>query len=127
MTDEELDGLGSALDDFLRPYLYCCGYTQTFGHLHTYCRGLLSELKRKSVEPIARAAGCAVRTLQEFVKDHQWRHGQLRDQLQHHVVTRLALVPEDDLGNVGLIDETSSVKSGTKTPGVQRQYLGCVG
>src|SRR5258706_7195200 len=127
MTDEELDGLGSALDDFLRPYLYCCGYTQTFGHLHTYCRGLLSELKRKSVEPIARAAGCAVRTLQEFVKDHQWRHGQLRDQLQQHVVTRLALVPEDDLGNVGLIDETSSVKSGTKTPGVQRQYRGCVG
>ena len=35
MTEEELDGLGSALDDFLQPYLYCCGYTQTFGHLHT--------------------------------------------------------------------------------------------
>ena len=85
MTDEELDGLGSALDDFLRPYLHCWGYTQTFGHLHTYCRGLLSERKRKSVEPIARAAGCAVRTLQEFLKDHQWHHGQARDQLQHHV------------------------------------------
>ena len=52
MTEEELEGLGSALDDFLRPYLYCCGYTQTFGHMHTYCRGLLSELKRKSAEPI---------------------------------------------------------------------------
>ena len=55
MTEVELDGLGSALDDFLRPYLFCCGYTQTFGHMHTYCRGLLSELKRKSVEPIALA------------------------------------------------------------------------
>jgi hypothetical protein len=52
VTEEELEGLGSALDDFLRPYLYCCGYTQTFGHMHTYCRGLLSELKRKSAEPI---------------------------------------------------------------------------
>ena len=36
-------------------------------------------------------------------------------------------LPGDDLGTVGLIDETSAVKQGTKTPGVQRQYLGCVG
>ena len=35
MTDEELDGLGAALEEFLRPYLFCCGYTQSFGHLHS--------------------------------------------------------------------------------------------
>jgi SRSO17 transposase len=127
VTDEELDGLGSALDEFLRPYLYCCGYTQTFGHLHTYCRGLLSDLKRKSVEPIALATGCAVRTLQEFLRDHQWQHSRVGDQLQRHVAAELAGLPDDGLGNVGLIDETSALKSGTKTPGVQRQYLGCVG
>ena len=127
MTDEELDGLGSALDDFLQPYLFCCGYTQTFAHLHTYCRGLLSDLKRKSVEPIALASGCAVRTLQEFLRDHHWEHSQVRDQLQRHVAATLAGVPDDGLGNIGLIDETSALKSGTKTPGVQRQYLGCVG
>jgi SRSO17 transposase len=28
---------------------------------------------------------------------------------------------------IGIIDETSAVKQGDKTPGVQRQYLGCVG
>jgi SRSO17 transposase len=127
VTDEELDGLATALDDFLRPYLYCCGYTQTFGHLHTYCRGLLSDLKRKTCEPIALAAGCAVRTLQEFLRDHQWQHTQLREQLQRDLAAELARWPDDGLGNVGLIDETSALKSGTKTPGVQRQYLGCVG
>lgn len=127
MTEEELDGLGSALDDFLRPYLFCCGYTQTFAHLHTYCRGLLSDLKRKSVEPIALASGCAIRTLQEFLRDHRWEHSRVREQLQRHVGADLAALPDDDLGNVGLIDETSALKSGTKTPGVQRQYLGCVG
>jgi SRSO17 transposase len=127
VTEEELDGLGSALDDFLRPYLYCCGYTQTFGHLHTYCRGLLSDLKRKSVEPIALASGCAVRTLQEALRDHQWQHSQVRAQLQRHVGAELAGLPDDGLGNVGLVDETSALKSGAKTPGVQRQYLGCVG
>jgi SRSO17 transposase len=127
MTEEELDGLGSALDDFLKPYLFCCGYTQTFGHLHTYCWGLLSELKRKTAEPIALAAGCAVRTLQEFLRDHLWQHSEVRDQLQCDVAAELAGLPDDGLGNVGLIDETSAVKSGTKTPGVHRQYLGCVG
>lgn len=127
MTDEELDGLGSALDDFLQPYVFCCGYTQTFGHLHTYCRGLLSDLKRKSVEPIALASGAAVRTLQEFLRDHQWRHSQVCAQLQRLVGAELAGLPDDGLGNVGLVDETSALKSGTKTPGVQRQYLGCVG
>jgi SRSO17 transposase len=127
MTEEQLDNLGSALDDFLQPYLYCCGYTQTFAHLHTYCKGLLSDLKRKSVEPIALASGCAVRTLQEFLRDHVWDYAQVRAQLQRHVADVLATVADDDLGTVGLIDETSALKSGTKTPGVQRQYLGCVG
>jgi SRSO17 transposase len=127
VTEEELDGLGPALDEFLRPYLFCCGYTQTFSHLHTYCRGLLSDLKRKSAEPIALASGCAVRTLQEFLRDHEWQHSQVRELLQRTVGAHLAGLPDDGLGNVGLIDETSALKSGDKTPGVQRQYLGCVG
>lgn len=127
MTDEELNGLESALDTFLGRYLFCCDYTQTFGHLHTYCRGLLSDLKRKTAEPIARAAGCAVRTLQQFLKDHLWHHSRVRAQLQADVAAELAGLPDDGLGNVGLIDETSALKSGSHTPGVQRQYLGCVG
>jgi DDE superfamily endonuclease len=36
-------------------------------------------------------------------------------------------LPPDPLGTVGVIDETSCVKKGTRTPGVQRQYLGCAG
>jgi SRSO17 transposase len=31
------------------------------------------------------------------------------------------------VGTVGILDETSAVKQGTKTPGVQRQHLGAVG
>jgi SRSO17 transposase len=127
MTEEQLDALGPALEDFLQPYLFCCGYTQTFTHLHTYCRGLLSDLQRKTVEPMALASGCAVRTLQEFLKDHHWDYTAVRQLLQRHLATTLPSLPADDLGTVGLIDETSALKSGSKTPGVQRQYLGCVG
>jgi SRSO17 transposase len=127
MTEQQLDALGPALDDFLQPYLFCCGYTQSFAHLHTYCKGLLSDLQRKTCEPIALASGCAVRTLQEFLKDHLWQFADVRQQLQSHVADLLPTLPDDDVGTVGLIDETSALKSGSKTPGVQRQYLGCVG
>jgi SRSO17 transposase len=38
----------------------CFGQDRTREHLHIYCRGLLSDLPRKSVEPIA-LGGTAVR------------------------------------------------------------------
>jgi hypothetical protein len=57
MTESQVRGLGPALDRFLKPFLFCCAFTQTFEHLRTYCRGLLSDLPRKSVEPIALASG----------------------------------------------------------------------
>src|SRR5215470_5292418 len=127
MTEHQLRALGPALSRFLDDYLFCCGYTQTFAHLGTYVRGLLSDLPRKSVEPIALQAGTPVRTLQEFLKDHRWDVTAVRQQLQRRAATLLPSLPADDLGAVGLIDETSTVKQGTKTPGVKRQYLGCVG
>jgi SRSO17 transposase len=127
MTEQQLRALGPALDKYLAPFLFCCGYTQTFAHLNTYVRGLLSDLPRKSVEPIALRAGTPIRTLQEFLKDHLWDFHRLRDGLQAHAAQLLPALPGDDLGTVGLIDETSASKQGTKTPGVQRQYLGCLG
>ena len=127
MTEEQLEEMGPALADYLDEYLFCCGYTQTHDHLKTYVRGLLSELPRKSVEPIALQSGTPVRTLQEFLRDHRWEFTAVRDQLQGRITGLLASLPSDDLGNIGLIDETSQRKSGIKTPGVQRQYLGCTG
>jgi SRSO17 transposase len=127
MTPEQVAALGPAFAAYLRDFEDCFGQGRTREHLHTYCRGLLSDLPRKSVEPIALAAGTAVRTLQEFVKDHVWDRRAVRDQLHRGVADDLADVPADDLGTVGLLDETSVVKKGGKTPGVQRQYCGAVG
>src|SRR5436305_2590426 len=128
MTEHELQALEPALAEFLEEFLFCCAYTQTFGHVGTYVRGLLSDLPRKSVEPIALKAGTPVRTLQEFLKDHDWDGDRVRQLQQQHTAQRLVAVdPPDELGTVGLIDETSALKKGTQTPGVKRQYLGCVG
>lgn len=127
MTPEQLTALGPKLTAALRSFDDCFLQERTRDHLHTYCRGLLSDLPRKSVEPIALQAGTPVRTLQEFLRDHAWKDESVRNTLQQQAATRLPTLPDDGLGSVGLIDETSAVKSGTHTPGVQRQYLGCVG
>src|SRR5262245_35823383 len=127
MTPKQIEGLGPAFADYLQPFLFCCGYTQTFDLLNVYCRGLLSDLPRKSCEPLALYAGVAVRTLQEFLRDHVWSFAQVRDLVQQQVACELTDLPGDDLGTLGIVDETGTVKKGTTTPGVQRQYCGEVG
>lgn len=127
MTDEQIAGLSSAFGSYLGRYRDCFLQDRTAKHFDDFCRGLLSDLPRKSAEPIALAAGTAVRTMQEFLTVARWDHLLARDTLQHHIADTLATLPRDTLGIVGVIDETSALKKGTKTPGVQRQYLGCVG
>src|SRR5579884_3732374 len=127
MTEQEIADLGPAFAGHLARFRHCFVRKTTAAHFDTYCRGLLSDLPRKSVEPIALKAGTPVRTLQEFLKDHAWDFAAVRQRLQAEAATSLPTLPADDLGTVGLIDETSAVKQGTKTPGVARQYLGCVG
>jgi SRSO17 transposase len=116
------------LDPMLRAYLArfddCFARRDTRAHFPAYVRGQLSNLERKSVEPMALEAGVPVRTLQEFLSQHEWDHPRMRDRLQQ-------IVRDEHTGGkaevIGIIDETSGVKKGDKTPGVQRQYLGCVG
>ena len=131
MTDEQVAALGPALADYLRAFRPCFVTRNTFAHLGTYARGLLSDLPRKSVEPIALAAGCAVRTLQEFLTHHVWDHGRVRDELQRRVardhLPAPGSTPAGGVGVVGWVDETSVPKKGDKTPGVQRQYCGARG
>lgn len=124
MTAEQIEELGPAFAEYLGRFLFCCDYTQTFDLLGVYCRGLLSDLPRKTAEPIALASGTAVRTLQEFLKDHAWSYAGVRDVLQEGVAATLAGLPGDELGTVGVVDETATVKKGRKTPGVQRQWCG---
>jgi SRSO17 transposase len=107
---------------FLKRFEDCFARKDTRAHLSVYVEGQLSDLGRKSVEPIALAAGVPVRTLQEFLSQHRWQEDLARDRLQEIVAKEHA-----DPHSVGIIDETSFVKQGDKTPGVQRQYLGTVG
>lgn len=127
MTPEQVAALGPAFGSYVREFEDCFVHEHTREHLHTYCRGLLSDLPRKSVEPMALAAGTAVRTLQEFLRDHVWDQERMRHQVQQRQARRPPPATADDLGCVGLIDETSQAKKGRKTPGVHRQWCGSLG
>jgi SRSO17 transposase len=122
MDAQQIRRLGPLLDDYLAEFADCFGRADTRGHLPVYVRGLLSNEPRKSVEPIALAAGLAPRTLQQFLSLLDWDHPRLRQRLQQLVVRDHAS-PQA----IGLLDETACPKKGTKTPGVQRQYCGATG
>ncbi|QEL15121.1 IS701 family transposase [Limnoglobus roseus] len=118
MTDQEILALGPAFATYLRRFRTHFGQDRTAGHFGNYCRGLLSDLPRKSVEPMALTSGTAVRTLQEFLVTARWDHASARDALQCHLRDLLVGLSGDRLGTVGMIDETSSRKWGDHTPGV---------
>ena len=122
MDAAKIRGLKSKLRKYLQQYGDCFGRCDTRGHLNTYVTGQLSKLDRKSVEPIALAAGVAPRTLQQFLNSLEWDQEQLIDILQWLVAGK-----HTSEHSIGLIDETSCPKKGDKTPGVQRQWCGATG
>jgi SRSO17 transposase len=122
MDAAEIRGLKPKLKRFLHQFRDCFGRKDTREHLSTYVEGQLSKLDRKSVEPIALAAGVAPRTLQQFLNSLEWDQEQLIDTLQWRVAR-----DRTSAHAIGLIDETSCPKKGDRTPGVQRQWCGATG
>jgi SRSO17 transposase len=127
MTTEQVQAVGPEFTAFLRPFERFFEQPKTVQHFRNYTRGLLTDLPRKTAEPLANYAGTPPRCLQQFLKACLWDHDGLVNGVQQTVRSAVLELPPDPIGTVGLLDETSALKQGTKTPGVQRQYLGCVG
>ena len=117
-----LVSLLAELENFLRRFDGCFVRSEQRASLRAYVRGQLSDLPRKSIEPMALACGLPPRNLQQFLSLHGWDDGMLRDGVQQ-VVGR----EHHDPDSVLILDETSHVKKGDKTPGVQRQWCGTKG
>jgi SRSO17 transposase len=122
MDAEQIRRLEPQLVDYLDRFEDCFARRDTRAHFPVYVRGQLSELPRKSVEPMALTAGTSVRTLQEFLTHLSWDE----DRMRSRVASIVAEEHADD-ESIGIIDETGWVKKGDQTPGVQRQYCGSVG
>lgn len=122
MDADQIRRLKPELTRYLKRFDDCFARRDTRAHFPLYIQGQLSDLPGKSCEPMALAAGMAPRTLQEFLAHYCWDEDRMRDAVQQIVVNEHA-----GPNSIGIIDETSDVKKGDKTPGVQRQWCGTVG
>src|SRR5271157_490475 len=122
MDAQQIRKLKPKLRQFLKRFGDCFPRKDTRAHLPVYISGQLSDIPEKSVEPIAIKAGVPPRTLQEFLSQHKWDEDRARDRVQQ--IVRDQHAGPNAIAN---LDETSDVKKGDKTPGVQRQWCGAVG
>ena len=122
MDADQIRRLKPELTRYLKQFDSSFPRRDTRAHMSVYVEGQLSDLPAKSCEPIALGAGMPPRTLQEFLANYRWDEDRMRTKVQQ-------IVRRDHAGpnSIGLIDETSDVKKGNKTPGVQRQWCGAVG
>lgn len=89
----------------------------------TYLRGLLSPVERKNGWQLAEEAGDETPyATQHLLGRVVWSADEVRDDLRDYVVRHLG-----DEDGVLMIDETSFLKKGAKSAGVQWQYSGTAG
>jgi len=122
MDVKQIKNVGRKLRRFLGEFDDCFGCSEPRECLRTYVSGQLSDLPRKSIEPIALAAKIPPRTLQYFLSSVQWDQQRMRDRTQW-IVARDHNHPQA----IGVIDETGNPKKGRHTCAVQRQYCGNTG
>ena len=122
MTVDQMESLRSTLSEFLDEFADCFGRWEPRGKLAKYVRGQLSELPRKSAEPMALAAGIRPRTLQEFLSSDEWD----QDRLRWHTQRLIERDHADDQA-IGVIDESGHPKKGRETACISRQYCGNTG
>ncbi len=122
MDAETILRIKPELTQFLHHFDGYFGRVTPRRYLDLYVEGQLSDLPRKSIEPMADAVGEPPRNLQQFLSLFRWDDAGVGDRLQQYVARG-----HGHPHSVGLIDETSFVKKGEKTACVQRQYCGAVG
>jgi SRSO17 transposase len=119
MDEVLVRSMGKELKHFVAEFDDCFGRREPREHLRAYIRGQLTDLPRKSVEPIALAARVPPRTLQWFLNNAAADDERMRDHTQQIVARDHA-----DPKAIGVLDESGNPKKGGHTACVQRQWCG---
>ncbi len=138
MTRDEVRAAAKRVTQWHERFAGLFGRKEPQGHSLVYLKGLMSDQKRKSVEPIAlqfarRPNGAAATqkeavAMQGFLTQSPWEAGDVFQEIQ--AVFAEELVPTTAqwlLGTVGVIDESGFEKAGTESVGVARQWCGRLG
>ncbi len=110
------------LKEFLQPYMKVFCRREQRENAEAYLRGRLRNLPRRTIEPVAHAAGRNHEALQKFIGAGKWSDEPLRTELRHDV--RKTIGTHD---GVFVLDSSGFPQKGTESVGVQRQWCGHVG
>jgi DDE superfamily endonuclease len=119
----DVEGFMDDLWEFQSAFHDCLSRSEPRAQFFDYMVGQLSQLERKSIEPLAlHVEGGTVRGLQRFISDVRWDEEQMR--WNYHQLVAEAMGEPD---GVLMFDETGFVKQGQHSVGVARQYCGTLG
>ncbi|MEW1734382.1 IS701 family transposase [Nocardia beijingensis] len=120
MLGERIDSVRPVIEEFASEMFagFACRDQRMKGQL--YLRGLLTDGKRKSMQPMAARLGIDHQQLQQFVTTSTWDHTEVRARLTGWAAR---FVDPDAL----VIDDTGFPKDGIASPGVARMYCGALG
>lgn len=124
LTEKDVELLAQELETFHKGFEPAFKRIEQINLSRCYLQGLLSNVKRKSVEPMAlKLKGPkAVRSLQFFISTYEWNDDFLGNYHKHEASNTLA-----DPDGVISIDSSEIIKKGKESVGVARQYCGSRG
>jgi len=122
VVPKELEECLDRLKAFTQPFVALLPREESRGHGEDFIRGLLSDLERKSAEPIAERAGKPRDPIQYFIGQSTWDHAPLLDELNRQVAVELGAP-----NGIIVLDPSAIPKKGKASVGVARQWCGRLG
>jgi SRSO17 transposase len=123
MTIEELEAWQEEFEQFHGRFADLFERSESREQAKKYLRGLLAQAERKNSWQVAEAVGDRIPDrMQRLLYRVPWDAEAARDRLQQFVIETFG-----DEEGIGVVDETSFRKKGTRSVGVARQYLGTAG
>jgi SRSO17 transposase len=120
MTPEEIAEVRPQLVEFTASMLGGLARSDQRAAGELYVRGLLTDGRRKSMQPMAERLGIDHQRLQQFITSSTWDYAAVRANVARWFA---ASQPVEAL----VVDDTGFPKDGTASPCVARQYSGTLG
>ncbi len=117
-----MEGILERLGTFMKPFTKLFARREQSEHARTYVAGRLRPLPRRTIEPIATANDQQRRPLQKFVGAAPWDDEAVMREMRGQVTREIG-----SPNGVLIMDSSGFQKKGTKSVGVNRQYLGRLG
>ena len=122
LTADRVSELGNMLNDFLVPFRDCYKREEHRENGETFVKGFLSNLERKSIEPIALRYGKSPRAMQNFMQYASFDESRMLATYKSELSARVS-----HPGGMLSCDSTELPKKGKHSVGVDRQYCDRLG